>query len=174
MPEEPAPPFEPRLVLLREAWRVPGILLRLGLDSLSLFVLRAPVPAMLQRLVDRPARAAFHSPTPAERGQLGRLWRLCTLCLNYLFFSSRPCLRRCLYLFAWCRKKGIQATLVIGVAKQDHDLQGHSWIELAGEPLYEDLERLGRYQPMITADSRGGLNFHSQPAREHPIALSDC
>lgn len=90
MPEEPAPPIESRLVLLRGAWRVPVIALRLGLDSLSLFLLRTPVPAMLRRRLERPAGAAFHPPTVEERRQLGRLWRLCTLCLNYLFFLPAP------------------------------------------------------------------------------------
>lgn len=174
MPEAPASFSRSKTELLRGAWRLPAIAARLALDSLSLFVLKTPVPRMLERIVLRPSRAEFHPPTPAERARLAQVWRVATLCLNYLFFSAKPCLRRCLLLLAWCRKRGVRATLVIGVAKHGAELKGHSWIELEGMAVHENPAHLKIYRPLITASSQEGLTFHSQPERDTQIAFSGC
>ena len=174
MQEVSPTPSRSMLELIQGAWRLPGIAFLLAAYKASIFIIKTPVPQVLEKILVRRSETTFHNPTYAEQVQLGQLWRLSTLCLNYLFFSSKPCLCRCLFLLRWCCKRGIHANLVIGVAKDGAVLKGHSWIELEGTPFYEDSTLVKVYQPLITASSKVGISFNSKKQMVQGDAFPLC
>jgi hypothetical protein len=50
------------------------------------------------------------------------------------------CLRRSVLLWAWLRRQGLAADIVLGVRRTAGGLTGHAWVTYAGEPLFESTE----------------------------------
>jgi hypothetical protein len=97
-------------------------------------------------------RDSMSLPTPdaaAELLMMDKIWRGCGFWLRWLFFGNRPCLRRSLVLFRWRLRHGLPAKLLVGVDRQEGDLKGHAWLEIAGEAFREDETRLKDYVVML-------------------------
>ena len=174
MPLDASPAFRSRLELVRRAWLLPWVAARLAAGQYALYLARRPVPEILEAVARRPAGGSFRAPTSAQRERLAVIRRLGTLCLRWLFFSSRPCLPRGLLLLGWCRDHGVLASLVIGVARQGAGLRGHCWLEIDGAPFFEDQSALAGFQPLIRASSRSGVSYAAQSAREDGHAIPLC
>lgn len=84
-----------------------------------------------------------------EAMQMDKIWRGCGFWLRWLFFGNRPCLRRSLVLFRWRLRHGLPVKLLVGVDRQQGELKGHAWIEIAGEAFREDETRLKDYVVML-------------------------
>jgi hypothetical protein len=173
MPYQPSDINRSKVELLKGAWRLPLIAFILTADHASLFWLNTPAPKLLRRILQSRPRADFHDPSPSEQEDLARLWRLATLCLRFLFFTSKPCLRRCLLLLRCCRRWGVRCGLVIGVSLNQGELKGHSWMLIGGRPFFELPESVSRYKPVLTAHSEGSLEYHfkNQSDRDYAAAL---
>ena len=59
--------------------------------------------------------------------------------------DPNPCMIRSLILYELCLRDDVRASLKTGVYKEGGDLKGHSWLEVAGEPLNEDRRFLERF-----------------------------
>ena len=55
------------------------------------------------------------------------------------------CLRESLLTWWLLRRRGIPATLRIGVGKEAADLKAHAWVEVDGQPIIDDEEALGNF-----------------------------
>jgi hypothetical protein len=64
------------------------------------------------------------------------------------------CLKRSLILYRFLRKEGLQVVINIGVAKEDGDLIGHSWLTLDGIPYYETREHAERFNTVLRYPER--------------------
>ena len=87
--------------------------------------------------------------SPERRIAMDKVWRACSFILHRLFRTKRPCLRRTLVMYRWCRTHGIDAKAVIGVCKEGAKIAGHSWLLVNGVPFAENTEELKKYIPML-------------------------
>lgn len=71
-----------------------------------------------------------------------KFYKALSFFLIRLFKDPNPCMIRSLVLYGLCRKNNIKAVLKTGVKKNGKLLDGHSWVELNGEPLNENKEYL--------------------------------
>jgi len=76
--------------------------------------------------------------------KLDKLWRACGFGMARLLRNPRPCLRRSLVLYRWCRKNGVDSRLFVGVGKDKDVLKGHAWISVYGQVYREDPVSLAR------------------------------
>ncbi len=86
-----------------------------------------------------------HSASDQDRVVLQKAWRACNYFLKRIFCSNKPCLRRTMVLYHWCRRHGVEAKLIVGFYKEGRELKGHSWLLLDGVPFNEDTEQLKKY-----------------------------
>ena len=93
-------------------------------------------------------------PGDREMAELDKVYRASTFFLKRICRSKRPCLRRALITYRWCKKQGTQAGIVIGVNKTGAELESHAWLVIDGKPYRENLEELNKYTPIL--DSRDG------------------
>lgn len=73
---------------------------------------------------------------------------------DFLIWRNIPilkgaCLKRSLILYHFLRKEGLQVVINIGVAKEDGDLIGHSWLTLDDVPCYETREHVERFNAVL-------------------------
>ena len=61
------------------------------------------------------------------------------------------CLRRSVTLLRELRRRGMGATLHIGVRKTAGEVEAHAWVEVAGEVVNDDPDVVGTYLPMSTS-----------------------
>jgi hypothetical protein len=54
---------------------------------------------------------------------------------------QRSCLKRCLVVYRFLRLAGEPVNFFLGVRKEGGRLTGHSWLEVGGEPVFEEPER---------------------------------
>ena len=99
-------------------------------------------------------------PDGREMAELDKVYRASTFFLKRICRSKRPCLRRALITYRWCKKQGTQAGIVIGVNKTGAELESHAWLVIDGKPYRENLEELNKYTPIL--DSRGGKRGHDR------------
>lgn len=59
------------------------------------------------------------------------------------------CLKRSLILYRFLRKEGLSVVINIGVAKENGNLVGHSWLTLNGRPYFETQERVERFNVVL-------------------------
>ncbi|MCJ7806363.1 MAG: lasso peptide biosynthesis B2 protein [Clostridia bacterium] len=85
---------------------------------------------------------------PAEETR-GKIYRAANFFLKRVWNSERSCLRRTLLLYRWCCHLGIPSRVMIGVSKEEGNLQSHAWLEVAGLPYKESSEHLSTYTPML-------------------------
>lgn len=105
-----------------------------------------PMPLILLHIQSLAgSHAMIVQPDCRQLETMDKIWRGTTFYLTRIWRSPRPCLRRSLILYRWCCLHGIPARIVIGVRKEQGDLQGHSWLLLNGMPYHESLEDLAKY-----------------------------
>ena len=79
------------------------------------------------------------SPLPEEvMIKMDKLWRACSFWMSRVLRSPRPCLRRSLVLYRWCRLQGVESKVVVGVGKDGDMLKGHAWLFVNGRVYRED------------------------------------
>jgi hypothetical protein len=103
--------------------------------------------ALLRRFDPGPSCTATRreiTPGPGE-DSLDRIRRYSNFIATALLRSRRPCLLRCLVLYRYCRKGDIPVSIHFGVRQGSTGLEGHSWVSLHGEPLFETEEMLRSY-----------------------------
>lgn len=101
-----------------------------------------PLPEILADIRNT-GGAASETITRADISvKLDKLWRACDFWLSRLWRNQRPCLRRGLVLYRWCRKNGVESKLAVGAAKDGDALKGHAWLYVQGEVYREDAARL--------------------------------
>lgn len=76
--------------------------------------------------------------------KLDKLWRACGFWMVRLLRNPRPCLRRSLVLYRWCRKNGVDSKLFVGAGKDKDILKGHAWLNVYGHVYREDPVLLAR------------------------------
>jgi hypothetical protein len=96
---------------------------------------------VLQRVFTLPALITLFGtriPTVFPTLQPERLLFLIRGLLSLRIGMIRPnCMKQSLVLFHFLRKWGAPVTIHFGVTKQHKALEGHCWVELAGQPLGE-------------------------------------
>jgi len=97
---------------------------------------------LLQRAVTLPALVTLYGarifPTLLPPLEPERLLFLIRGLLHQRIGMLRPnCMKQSLVLFHFLRQWDAPVTLHFGVAKRDEALEGHCWIELAGQPFGE-------------------------------------
>jgi hypothetical protein len=76
--------------------------------------------------------------------KLDKLWRACGFWMFRFLKHQRPCLRRVLVLYHWCRENGVESKLAVGVGKDKDVLKGHAWLYVYGQVYREDPVMLER------------------------------
>lgn len=87
--------------------------------------------------------------SPAEKEKLVKIYRAASFYLRRCLRTKRPCLRRALILYRWCRKRKIKAAIIIGVRKTDKELESHAWLEIGGKPFYDRPEVIETYTSIL-------------------------
>jgi hypothetical protein len=105
----------------------------------SLLVRLRPLPWILAKISSRSGTMR------GDREVLDKIWRGSGFLLKRFFLTDKPCLRRTLVLYRWCRQNGIEARVVVGVRKEDKGIKGHSWLLVDGRPYREDEKELKQY-----------------------------
>lgn len=106
-----------------------------------------PVPRILRGLSE--IKKDGRKITAADMMMLDKMWRGCGFFLKRVFHTDKPCLRRTLVLYRWCRGQGLEARAVIGVCKEDGGIKGHSWLLIEGVPFNEEPADLEKFMPML-------------------------
>jgi hypothetical protein len=129
------------MMMEHKGYRLPQDLLLifwalLRLVYYEIIIHRRPLPEILREIREMKASS---SPAPeAVMSHLDKLWRACGFWMERLFRSPRPCLRRALVLYYWCRKHGIESQVFVGVGKDGDVLKGHAWLSVYGQVYRED------------------------------------
>jgi Transglutaminase-like superfamily len=63
------------------------------------------------------------------------------------------CLRRSVTLLRELRRRGLGATMHIGVRKTENKVEAHAWVEVAGEVVNDDPDVVGTYVPLSTSEA---------------------
>lgn len=84
-------------------------------------------------------------PGEAEQILIYKIYRAATFYLRHLWRTEKPCLRRTLLLYHWCRRLNIPAHMLIGVKKTDDEMQSHAWLEINSNPVGDKQEDLKSY-----------------------------
>lgn len=109
-----------------------------GLLYYEMMLRRRPLPEILAEIRGLGDGGALSIlPTEAEV-KLDKLWRACTFWMVRFLRSPRPCLRRGLVMYRWCRKNGVDSKLVVGVGKDGDVLEGHAWLYVYGHVYREE------------------------------------
>jgi hypothetical protein len=77
-------------------------------------------------------------PDKAFLVKYAKFYKALSFFLIRIFKDKNPCMIRSLVLYDLCKKNDIGAVLRTGVRKDNRGLAGHSWVEVAGEPVGED------------------------------------
>ena len=103
-----------------------------------------PLPVILTKIREMKADAPPALSTEQTAIILDKLWRACGFWMARVLRNPRPCLRRSLVLYSWCRKHGVESKVVIAVDKENDMLKGHAWLCLQGEVFREDATDLAK------------------------------
>jgi hypothetical protein len=134
-------------VRLAQLW----LAVRLGvwLAVLPIRLHRHPLPALLERLTPRSARAQRPSLRQRDR-VVGVVVRLCRWrCFRGRLFP-RLCVRQSLTLYYELARLGEPVVLHVGVSKKGETLQGHSWVTVQGAPVAERRRPEEAFQTIYT------------------------
>lgn len=129
-----------------------GLLLRARIQlTLTGVVLRIGGLRRASRLVDR------LNPQPTEPPQLDTQSARVQRTVELVAAASRlgpegTCLTRSLVVCGLLRRQGIASTLRMGVRREE-DVEGHAWVEVAGEPINDTPDVAARYLPFPTDTS---------------------
>jgi len=115
-----------------------------GLLYYEMMLHRRPLPIILAEIRGL-GDGGSSTVSPAEAMvKLDKLWRACGFWMMRLLRNPRPCLRRGLVMYHWCRKNGLDSKLVVGVGKDGDVLKGHAWLYVNGHVYREDPVLLAR------------------------------
>jgi len=103
-----------------------------------------PLPKILAGIREMGNEVSFSSLPAEVMVQLDKLWRACGFWMSRLLKNPRPCLRRSLVLYHWCRKNGVDSKVVVGVDKNGDKLKGHAWLCVYGHVYREDADALAK------------------------------
>ena len=116
----------------------------LGLLYYEIMIHWRPLPKVLAEIHKRGDGESSPLLPPEVMVKLDKLWRACGFWMIRLLRNQRPCLRRGLVLYHWCRKHGVESKLVVGVGKDGDVLKGHAWLYVYGHVYREDPVILAR------------------------------
>lgn len=68
--------------------------------------------------------------------------------------GKKTCLKRSLVLYHFLRRAGVDVEIDLGIAKNDTELIGHSWLTYNGLPYLESEVVIKNYQPMFSSKGR--------------------
>jgi hypothetical protein len=115
----------------------------------------ALVLPVLARLVPLPSlvRWLWRGRTPRRRAQdVGRV----ALLARTIYGRKRPlrdnCLARSLLTYRFLSESNADVRLVVAVRP---GVEGHVWVTLHGQPVFEDAASLARFQPILVYGSEG-------------------
>ena len=78
-------------------------------------------------------------PAQAEQtAYVQQVARIVNLAARYGPYRA-TCLRRALLLWWWLQRAGIEAELQIGARFCEGELQAHAWVEVQGQPIWDDV-----------------------------------
>ncbi|MDZ7836927.1 MAG: lasso peptide biosynthesis B2 protein [Actinomycetota bacterium] len=77
--------------------------------------------------------------------KLHKFYRAANFYLIKVFKDPNPCMIRSIILYQMCLKHKIKAKLITGVKKEKSKLQGHSWLEIGGQPFNENKNYLNSF-----------------------------
>ncbi len=99
--------------------------------------------------------------TPADLATLQCVRRCANFCLAvFLANRRRRCLPRSLVLYRWACRLGLEASWHMALDRRGTSHDGHSWVAIAGQPLFESPDLLARmvevyrYPPATATPSR--------------------
>lgn len=81
-------------------------------------------------------------PDEAFTSRYNKYYKAASFFLTRLFRDPNPCMIRSLILYGLCADNSIKAVLKTGVQKGMGSLEGHSWVEVDGDPLNENIDFL--------------------------------
>lgn len=109
-------------------------LINLGLHLLGLRRLQQ----LLIRLAMLPTtQAGTTRPDAARQPRVQQLARLVSIAARYGPYRA-SCLRRALLLWWWLQREGLASELRIGTRFTANQLEAHAWVEVQGQPIWED------------------------------------
>jgi len=103
-----------------------------------------PLPVILTKIRNINADAPPALSKEQTEIILDKLWRACGFWMSRVLKNPRPCLRRSLVLYRWCRKHGVESKVVVGVDKDGAALKGHAWLWVQGRIYREDPDALAK------------------------------
>jgi hypothetical protein len=74
-----------------------------------------------------------------------KFYKASSFFLIKIFKDPNPCMIRSLILYELCSKYNIKVSFKTGVRKNVGALDGHSWLEIDGEPINENKEFLNNF-----------------------------
>lgn len=99
-----------------------------------------------QLLAGRPPAAGARKETDAK--ELERLVFLVGVAAR-AGFTRHTCLPRSLVLQRFLMNRGVPAVLRIGVRRENGQIAGHAWVEVAGQPVGEAEDVEARFVPLL-------------------------
>ena len=139
-----------------------SLVICMGAWSLVLPALKHLVPLpRLVRLMARDARGVRSSETE----------RLIERVAGRIYRQRRPgtCLERSLLAFRYLSGTNADPRLVIGVRRNDRSVIGHAWVLVDGSPLYEPVEALDSFAPVVAFSSDGYATTTVDPIAPVPF-----
>jgi hypothetical protein len=142
-----------RLRAFRELHGVAELLLLFRLGAFAAAVpclMRLPL-TLVSTLLTRPAGSGH--PATSEIERLDRLVSLAPRVAHPVVRSG--CLTRGVTLFWFLRRAGLDVELAFGLdAQEDHAIDGHCWLTLAGEPFLEKRDPRPRFAELYRLPPR--------------------
>ena len=74
-----------------------------------------------------------------------KFYKASSFFLIKIFKDPNPCMIRSLILYELCSRYNIKVSLKTGVRKNEGALDGHSWLEIDGEPINENKEFINSF-----------------------------
>ena len=115
-----------------------------GLLYYEMMIHWRPLPKILAEIRGMGDEGSFSILSAEVTVKMDKLWRACSFWMLRLLRNPRPCLRRGLVLYHWCRKNSLDSKLVVGVGKDGNVLKGHAWLYVYGHVYREDPVLLAR------------------------------
>ena len=112
----------------------------------------APVFLRVERCGRRPVSAADAAPLEVERHTVRRVLAAVRTATRYYHRRRLDCLPRALATYLLLRRRGVSATLHIGVKR--YPFGAHAWVECLGEVL-DDSRDDWRHEPYVPIVSTG-------------------
>ena len=109
----------------------------------------AALPRRARRALEQPAvnRSPASERFPPRRVSSERLHRLVAVAARFHVVRAR-CLTRAVVLQGMLARRGVAASLQVGVAREGAGVSGHAWLDGPGGPIGEGPETLRRFNQL--------------------------